>query len=268
MVDASKYGPWAVIAGGSEGIGACIAMDLARDGINSVLVARKPEPLEQVAAEVRAATGVEVRTLALDLTAPDMLDRVRAATDDLDVGLLVYNAGASHRTGPYLDWPLEDVLRVIRLNVEGQAILSHHFGRRMARRGRGGIVLMGSLAGNAGSPSVVAYSGAKAFSQLFSEGFWWEAKQLGVDVLHVIVGQTRTPAMARLGLIYPEDESVPSQAVADVALANIANGPVVVMPQLREGFELLCTPNRRGATEGNAGFILGNTEGTFAEPEA
>ena len=84
MVDAGKYGPRAVIAGGSEGIGRCIALDLAKDGINCVLTARKPGPLEEAAAEVRAATGVEVRTLALDLTAPDMLGKVRAATDDPD----------------------------------------------------------------------------------------------------------------------------------------------------------------------------------------
>jgi short-subunit dehydrogenase len=243
-------------------------MDLAKDGINIVLVARKPEPLQEVAAEVKAATGVQVRTLGLDLTAPDMLDRIRAVTDDIEVGLLIYNAGASHRTGPYLEWPLADVLKVIRLNVEGQAILAHHFGRKMAARGHGGIVLMGSLAGNAGSPSVVAYSGAKAFSQLFTEGLWWELKQHGVDVLHVIVGQTRTPAMERLGIVYPEDQSVASEEVARYALDNIANGPVFVMPQLLEGFRMLCTPDRRGATEGNAGFILGNTEGTFAEPES
>lgn len=262
-IDAEKYGPWAVIAGGSEGIGACIAGDLAKAGINIVLIARKPEPLEEVAADVRAA-GVQVRTLALDLTDPAMLDRVREATDDIEVGLLVYNAGASHRTGPFLDWPLEDMLKVIRLNVEGQAILAHHFGRKMVARGRGGIVLMGSLAGVAGSPSVVTYAGAKAFSQILSEGLWWELKQHGVDVLHVVVGQTDTPAMARLGIVYPEGESVGSEKVARLALENIANGPVFVMPEMEEGFQLFVTPNRREATETNAGFILGNTEGTWS----
>ena len=139
---AEKYGPWAVIAGGSEGIGACIAHHLARSGINLVLIARKVEPLESVAASLRA--HVEVRTLALDLTDAAMLDRIREATDDIEVGLLVYNAGASHRTGLFVDWPLEDVLKVIRLNTEGQAMLAHHFGRplqgiiflRIRHRGR------------------------------------------------------------------------------------------------------------------------------------
>lgn len=266
-IDAARYGPWAVIAGGSEGIGACIAGALAGAGVNLVLIARKPEPLDELAAQIRKRSGVEVRTLGLDLTAPDMLERIRAVTDDVEVGLLVYNAGAAHRTGPFLDWALEDVRRVIRLNAEGQAVLAHHFGGKMAQRGRGGIVLMGSLAGNAGSPSVVTYSGAKAFSQIFSEGLWWELKQVGVDVLHVVVGQTDTPAMARLGIVYPEGESVGPEAVARHTLANIANGPVFVMPEMREGFIQLATPNRREVTEMNAGFILGNTQGTWEEAE-
>lgn len=264
-IDAEKYGPWAVIPGGSEGIGACIARRLAKAGINSVLIARKPEPLQQVAADVRAL-GAEARVLPLDMTAPDMLDRIRAVTDDLDIGLLVYNAGASHRTGPLIGWPLEDMLRVIRLNVMGQAILSHHFAQRMAKRGKGGIALMGSLAGVAGSPSVVAYSGAKAFSQIFSEGLWWEMKQHGVDVLHVVVGTTNTPAMERLGISYNRDGDDPDM-VAELTLDNLANGPVVVVPNMVEGFANLTNPNRRELTEGNAAFILGNTGGTWDEEE-
>lgn len=266
-IDVGRYGPWAVIAGGSEGIGACIAEELAAAGINLVLVARKPEALDQVAAAVATRSGVEVRAVALDLTDPAMLDRLSAATDDIEVGLLVYNAGASHRTGPFLDWATEDVRKVIRLNAEGQALLAHHFGRKMAARGRGGIVLMGSLAGNAGSPSVVTYSGAKAFSQLFSEGLWWEMKEHGVDVLHVVVGSTDTPAMARLGIVYPEGMADDPADVARLTLANIASGPVIVVPQVAERFRALYTPDRRAATEANAGFILGNTEGTW-EPAA
>jgi len=266
MLDVNRYGPWAVIAGGSEGIGAGVALDCARDGINTLLIARKPEPLEDVAAQVRAL-GVEARTLALDLTAPDMMDQVAAASADIDVGLLVYNAGSSHRTGPYLGWPIEDVIRVIRLNVDGQALFAHHFGRRMAARGRGGIILMGSLAGVAGSPSVAAYSGAKAFSQMFSEALWAELRGQGIDVLHVVVGQTDTPAMARLGIVYPEGAGVSGEYVARLALQNIANGPVFVMPEMQEGFLQYVQPDRRAVVEINAGFILGNTEGTFAEPE-
>lgn len=265
-VDAAKYGPWAVVAGGSEGIGSAIADHLARAGINIVLVARKVDPLEEVAASLRAR-GVEVRTLSVDLTADDMLERIGSVTDDIDVGLLVYNAGASHVTGPFLNWKLEDVVKVIRLNTLGQAVLAHHFGKKMAARGRGGIVLMGSLAGNAGAPMVISYSGAKAFSQIFSEGLWWEMKQHGVDVLHVVVGSTDTPAMARLGIVYRNNEADQPEDVAQLTLENIANGPVLVVPSMRERFKILATIDRRKATESNAELVMGNTEGTWVDAE-
>jgi uncharacterized protein len=262
---AEKYGPWAVIAGGSEGIGACIAHHLAQSGIKLVLIARKIEPLEIVAASLRA--HVEVRTLALDLTDAAMLDRIREATDDIEVGLLVYNAGASHRTGPFVDWPMEDVLKVIRLNTEGQAMLAHHFCKKMAVRGRGGIVLMGSLAGNAGSPSVIAYAGAKAFSQIFAEGLWWEMKQRGVDVLHVVVGSTDTPAMKRLGIVYRKNESDDPEDVARFTLENLAKGPVAVVPSMVDRFQKLATTDRGAATETNGMFVMGNTEGARQKAE-
>jgi short-subunit dehydrogenase len=264
-VAAEKYGPWAVIAGGSEGIGARIAHHLAQSGINLVLVARKVEPLEVVAASLRK--HAKVRILALDLTDAAMLDKIRAATDDVEVGLLVYNAGASHRTGPFVDWPLEDVLKVIRLNTEGQAMLAHHFGKKMAARRKGGIVLMGSLAGNAGSPSVVPYAGAKAFSQIFSEGLWWEMKQRGVDVLHVVVGSTDTPAMKRLGIVYRKNQADDPDDVARFTLENLAKGPVAVVASMWDRFQKLATTDRRGATEMNGELVMGNTAGARQKAE-
>src|ERR671919_223444 len=95
MVDTSRYGPWAIIAGGSEGMGPEFAQQLAADGFDVVLLARKVEPLEETAALVRK-TGVEVRTLSVDLTDPDVVDRIRTVTDDIDVGLLIYYAGAPY----------------------------------------------------------------------------------------------------------------------------------------------------------------------------
>jgi short-subunit dehydrogenase len=259
MMDVNRYGPWAVVAGGSEGVGAAFARQLADAGFNLVLIARKPGPLEAVAQEVRERSGREVRALALDLTRPEMLDRIREATDDVDVGLLIYNAGADHRTGWLLDGQLEDVLKVIRLNVVGHATLSYHFGKRLVGRGRGGIVIIGSLAGQAGGPSVVTYAGAKAFAQMFCEGLWWELRQRGVDVLYMPLGSTDTPAMVRLGIIFPPGEADDPAEVAALALANVGNGPVFVAPKYREMFAQYATPERRQAAEQMAGFLLAHT---------
>ena len=88
----ARYGDWAVIAGASEGLGRAFAEALAARGLNLVIAARRKAPLEAAALELRERHGVDVQPLALDLAAPDVLDRLRAETDQRDVGLLVYNA--------------------------------------------------------------------------------------------------------------------------------------------------------------------------------
>src|SRR5690349_10318737 len=128
MISAEKYGPWALIAGGSEGVGACFARRLAAAGINLVLLARKAGPLAETAEAVRAGHAVEVRTLALDLTQPDMLERIRSVTDDIEIGSLIYNAGGAEGSQPLVEQSLERALTVMHLNVVGQTTLCHHFG--------------------------------------------------------------------------------------------------------------------------------------------
>jgi hypothetical protein len=250
MIDAKSYGPWAIIAGASEGIGVSFAQQLGRAGINLVLIARQKTLLEQVAREVGAERSVQVRVLPLDLTRPDVLDRIREATDDLDVGLVVFNAGASTGLGTFLDASIDDVLKAVHLGPVVQTSLAHHFGKKMAARKRGGIILIGSLAGNAGAATTVLYGAAKAFAQVFAEGLWSELKPLGVDVLYAVLGATRTPARERVGL---KDD--PAQFVAepdDVArecLDNIANGPVLVPAHLAEAFQMFSSMPRRQAAE-------------------
>ena len=170
MVDVDAYGPWAIIAGASEGIGASFAHQLAKAGINLVLVARQKNLLEELAREVSAQRTVQVRVLPLDLSRPDALDRIREITGDIDVGLVVMNAGASMGTGAFLDATLDDVRKAVHIGPMGQTALAHHFGKKMVARKRGGIILIGSLAGNAGAATTVFYSAGKAFAQILAEG--------------------------------------------------------------------------------------------------
>lgn len=199
MIDKDQYGPWAVIAGGSEGVGTAFAHQLADAGFNLVLLARKPEPLEETAEQARAK-GVQVRTLALDLLADDALERLREVTDPLDVGLLVFNAGAGAYASEFVESDLAMVSRTVDLNIASQLTLTHHFGRRFKERGRGGILLMGSISGYLGSERISFYGASKAFSRIFAEGLWLELAPHGVHVLHVVPGAIRTPALGRLGL--------------------------------------------------------------------
>lgn len=227
--DVERYGPWAVIAGGSEGVGAEFAALLAGAGLNLVLVARKAEPLAATATRCRAF-GVEVRTLATDLMDSASVDAIIAATDDVDVGLLIYNAGANTCSAEFLDATLDDFARVIDLNITAMMALVSHFGRPMRTRRRGGILLVGSMAGYLGSVRHTVYGGVKAFGRIFAEGLWLELRDYDVDVLELVLGVTRTPAMERVGLNF----DVPGMRVAEPAevaregLAQLAHGPVHV----------------------------------------
>ena len=243
MIDVNHYGPWAVIAGGSEGVGSAFADALAQAGLNMVLIARKPGPLEETATKVRAH-GVQVRTLSLDLLLPDAIEQIRQATDDLEVGLLIFNAGANSYGHEFVTSELDKVQGVIDLNITRQLELAHHFGAKMKDRGRGGIILLGSLAGYLGSEHQSIYGAAKAFSRVFAEGLWLELKPCGVHVVELVLGVTRTPAMERAGLRFdiPGLNVAEPEDVAREGLEHLEDGPVWVAggnyagAQKRSGF--------------------------------
>lgn len=227
MTELAKYGPWAVVAGGSEGVGAEFARQLATAGINLVLIARKPGPLAETADSCRSL-GVEVRTLAVDLVSADAVGQIADATSDIEVGLLIYNAGANTCSEPFLDGELSDFSRVIDLNIATMLALVQHFGRPMRDRRRGGILMVGSMAGYLGSVRHTVYGGVKAFGRVFAEGLWLELREYDVDVLELVLGVTRTPAMERVGLNF----DVPGMRVAEPAdvaregLEQLPRGPV------------------------------------------
>ncbi|HET9876625.1 MAG TPA: SDR family NAD(P)-dependent oxidoreductase [Mycobacterium sp.] len=229
MTELAAYGPWAVIAGGSEGVGAEFAALLAEAGVNLALLARKPGPLEATAQTCRDR-GVQVRTLSVDLTDPAAIGRIADATSDLEVGLLIYNAGSNTCSEEFLDRELADFQRVIDLNIGAQLALVQHFGRPMRQRRRGGILLVGSMAGYLGSVRHSVYGAVKAFGRIFAESLWLELRDYDVHVLELVLGVTRTPAMERVGLNF----DVPGLRVADPAeiaregLAQLPHGPVFV----------------------------------------
>jgi uncharacterized protein len=229
VTDLENYGPWAVVAGGSEGVGAEFAKQLAAARLNLVLLARKPEPLEATADECRTH-GVDVRTLAVDLVDAGGIDRLFDETADLEVGLLIYNAGANTCSEQFLDGDLADFQRVIDLNIGAAMRLTQHYGRPMRDRRRGGILLVGSMAGYLGSVRHTVYGGVKAFGRIFAEGLWLELREHNVHVLELVLGVTRTPAMERVGLNF----DVPGMCVAEPAdvaregLEQLPNGPVYI----------------------------------------
>lgn len=222
-----QYGPWALIAGGSDGIGAAFARELASRGLNVALIARNAATLDALAGEIRAAhPGIEVRTLPVDLSHEQAIDTITSAVADIDIGCFVYNVGSEPSYGDFLDKDLDFVLGRMNRNFVVKAALTHHFGQKLRARGRGGVILMGSMSGYFGNPGFALYSASKAFTRYFTEALWYELKKGGVDVLCPIVGPTDTPSMVKsYGKL--ENASDPVD-VARGALDNMTNGPVWV----------------------------------------
>jgi short-subunit dehydrogenase len=218
---AERYGPWAVVAGASEGVGSSVARLLGSKGINVVLVSRRQEVLSEVASTVSS----ETRTVVLDLAEPGSVAVLAGATADLDVGLLVFNAGADPNASSFLDQPVEVWQGLVARNCATVIGTTHHFGRRLVERGKGGIVLVSSGAAWAGGARLATYGASKAFDLLLAESLWAELGPLGVDVLAMVLGQTDTPAFRRVlngravqGLADPDD-------VARDMVENLGHGP-------------------------------------------
>lgn len=237
MGDASwraRYGEWAVIAGGSEGIGRAFAERLAARGLNLILLARNVASLEEAATACRAYPGVTVVTQALDLTGDDLGQHLAELAEGREIGLVIYNAGAVHGTSLLLDEPFEKAVGLVKLNCLGPLAFVRQFAPGMVARGRGGIVLVSSLSGLSGAGYIAGYAAAKAYENALAEGLWIELGQSGVNVLGLICGATDTPAMARSGTGWAAKGSssgfVPMNPfdVADEGLSHLADGPIWV----------------------------------------
>lgn len=172
---------------------------MAEAGLSLVLVARRRVILEQIAAELSARHRIETRVLDVDLARADAVGTIDAATNGLDVGLLIAAAGFG-TSGRLIDAPLGPEIEMLRVNCQAVLGLSSTFGRRLARRGGGGIVLMSSLVGFQGVPFAANYAATKAYVQSLAEGLHLELASMGVDVLASAPGPVQSGFAARAGM--------------------------------------------------------------------
>ena len=183
----SKYGPWAVVTGASDGIGREVAFRVGEAGLNLVLVARRRERLEELASDLAERYQVDTRCVAVDLGENPGVERIVDETKGLDVGLLVACAGFG-TSGPFIAASLANELAMVDVNCRAVLALSHAFGQRFAARGRGGIVLMSSIVAFQGVPRTANYAATKAYVQTLAEGLRLELAPDGVDVLAAAPG--------------------------------------------------------------------------------
>ena len=226
-----RYGPWAVIAGASEGTGACYARELAAMGINLLLVSRRQPALEALGEALKAEFGIAYRTLAQDLTEAGAGLRIVEAAHDLDVGLYISNAGADGFACFFEDSP-EAAHRLVRMNITTLIDAASGFGKHLLKRGKGGIIVMASGAGLGGQPNLALYSATKAFEINFAESLWAEYHERDIDIIGIAAPIMATPTLLRM---VPEGFDVSDvYDMADVthnALAGLQAGePLQIVP--------------------------------------
>ena len=187
----SKYGPWAVVTGASDGIGRAAAGVLAGSGLHVVLVARRQELLRELGTELVRKHGIEARVVPADLANPAGVTATLDAVTDLDVGLLVAAAGFG-TSGAFTDADPVREVQMLEVNCRAVLTLSHAFSGRFRARGGGGVVLMSSIVGFQGVPGASHYAATKAYVQSLAEGMHFELRGHGVDVLASAPGPVHT----------------------------------------------------------------------------
>ncbi len=190
-----RYGPWALIAGGAQGIGEAYSRHVAARGLNVVILDISEDALNEFVPTIEREYGVDCLGVEIDLARPDLLGAVTQAVGEREIGLLIYNAGLAD-VGPFYkpDTGLEYEQMKIAINVTGPFVLSYHYAKPMLARKSGGIILMSSGAGLQGSPYYAHYSATKAYDIVLAEALYGEFKPYNVDVLACVAGMTLSTA--------------------------------------------------------------------------
>jgi short-subunit dehydrogenase len=223
----SKYGEWALITGASKGIGLEFARQVAANGLNVVLVARSDSSLKQLSRSIESDYPIKTRIIAADLTEADGIAQLLEATADLDVGLLVNNAGRED-SGPFLQIPIDDAIKTIDLNIKVPLQLTQHFAAKMQARGKGGILIMSSIVAFQGVPNIANYAASKAYDLVFAEGIAAELKASNIDVLSVNPGFTQSELSPDINFDGLPVKPMTAGAVVKTALNDLGKSRVSV----------------------------------------
>ncbi len=218
-----RYGDWALVTGASSGIGASFARALAREGMSVVLSARREDRLRALASELEQYE-VATRIVPLDLASPGSVSRLEDAISDLDVGLVVNNAGVGY-AGRFERQDPSRLREMLELNCVAPMLLTHALLPRLHARGRGAVLFTGSQAARQPLPLHAVYAATKVFDGFLGEALWAELRGSGIDVLVVEPGSTATEFQQVAGEL-PHAGQAPDEVVA-IALDRLGRQPSV-----------------------------------------
>lgn len=253
-----QYGSWAIICGASDGLGAELAKECARKGLNCALIARRAKLLDALARSLRQDYSVEVRSFPMDLMDPEALERIETIADDLPVGLFVINAGGDTVSTRFLESEMSAWRKFMQRNIELLTESLHTFGKRFQTQGKGGILVIGSDLAFSGAGRVSLYSASKAYAMNLIESLWTEWRGNGVDIAYMVIGSTKTPKMLKIldhyGVSPEAIDLIDPETLAKWALDNLDQGPTCVYDVDPASRDPMTSPQARRAR------ILRNTQ--------
>ncbi len=221
-----KYGPYALVAGGSDGLGFAYAEAIAKRGLNLVLIARQEERLKAAAARLKDTYKIDVIAIAADMADFENVKN-RMGALDVSIGLLVYNA-AYAPIGLFENTAEDRLALAAAVNVKAPLLLTKLLSGPMIQQKRGGIVLMSSLAGGQGSPNLATYAATKSFNAVLAEGLWKELKPHGIDVIACCAGAILTPGYQQAEKAKPAPGTMEASEVAEQTLNALGRSPIVI----------------------------------------
>jgi len=234
IIDKRRFGRWAVITGASSGLGKEFAKQLASDGLNLVLVARRQSLLEEVGQQLAHKYGIQYRTIEADLSENSSIQKIIEATEGLEVGLLVSNAGTG-KVGKFFETSVPDHQYILQLNAISHLSLTHHFGNLMAKRKRGGIILTGAMGAADGIPYMSNEAGTKGYIQSLGKSLHTEFKEFGLHITTLNATPTDTPIFYKLGFTMKNTPIQPltvEQCIRETLVAFSKN-KITVLPGLK-----------------------------------
>lgn len=227
-IDKEIYGPWAIITGASSGIGREFAKQLAQNGINLVLVARREAVLIAHAKELAQKFNIQYRVVQADLKQADFIDHLTDVTNALEIGLLVSNAGSA-TPGNFFTLEEQQLLENINLNAIAHFRLVHHYGKKMMARNRGGLLLVSAMGAAGGLPYMANDAASKAYVLSLGRGLNAEYAKRGVHTTVIMPGPTETPVLSQLGFDAMPLKAQPVDACVSEALRALkTNRPALV----------------------------------------
>jgi len=254
-----KYGAWALITGASSGIGQEFTRELAKQGFNLVLVARRQTELDQLSTELKNNFKIQTHVHAANLIDHEAVKTLYDSISHLDIGLIIPSAGVDEM-GQFLDKDYTSLEKMITLNVTVPTNIAHIFGRKMVKRKRAGIIFVSSLFAYQGIPHFATYAATKAYILTLGEALTVELREKGIDILTLSPGLTSTPFAEGLKMdlrLLPMIAQKPKQ-VARTGLRNLGHKMSVVSGLLNKFYAWENRLIPRSWPVKLFGFLIGN----------